>query len=49
MANFVRAAGATDANDYVVYDGNTCALLHDADGNGVGDAEQIAVLGKNLA
>jgi Ca2+-binding RTX toxin-like protein len=47
-ANFKLGAAAADANDYVVYNSGTGALLYDADGNGAGAATQIAVLGVNL-
>ncbi|MDD5321500.1 MAG: hypothetical protein PHD43_12960 [Methylococcales bacterium] len=47
--NFKTGAIAADANDYVIYNRNTDALLYDADGSGAGAAMQIAVLGINLA
>ncbi|TAN68107.1 MAG: hypothetical protein EPN17_09690 [Methylobacter sp.] len=46
---FVKAAAAHDANDYIIYNPASGALLYDADGNGARDAVQIAVLGTNLA
>ncbi len=47
--NFVIAATAADSNDYLVYNKANGALFYDADGNGTGDAVQIALLGTNLA
>lgn len=45
-ANFVTGAGATagDANDFLIFDTTTKMLSYDADGNGAGDAVNIAVL-----
>ena len=48
-ANFVKVGAPHDLNDYVVYNATTGALSYDADGNGVGAAQQIALLGGNLA
>ena len=48
-ANFVKATAAHDLNDYLVYNPATGALSYDADGNGAGAAQQIALLGVNLA
>jgi Ca2+-binding RTX toxin-like protein len=48
-SEFVKAAAAADANDYVIYNPKTGYLSYDADGNGAGLAEQVALLGKNLA
>jgi Ca2+-binding RTX toxin-like protein len=48
-SEFVKAATAADANDYVIYSPTTGYLSYDADGNGAGLAEQVALLGKNLA
>ena len=48
-ANFVKAGAAHDLNDYLVYNPATGALSYDADGGGVGAAQQIALLGVNLA
>jgi Ca2+-binding RTX toxin-like protein len=47
----IASGGATDANDYVVYNKSTGVLFYDASGgtNGPGDAVQIAVLGPGLA
>lgn len=42
--NFVSGASAQDADDYILYDSTTHALSYDADGNGSGAAQQIAVL-----
>lgn len=47
-ANFRIGTAAIDANDYVIYNSTTGALFYDADGNGVGVATQIALLGMNL-
>ncbi|WP_140396843.1 calcium-binding protein [Crenothrix polyspora] len=49
VANFKIGTTAADANDYVIYTSSTGALSYDADGNGVGAAVQIAILGTNLA
>ena len=48
-ASFVKGAAAVDLNDYVIYNATTGALSYDADGNGTGAAQQIALLGVNLA
>lgn len=40
---------AADADDYVIYNNVTGKLYYDADGSGAGAAQQIAVLGVNLA
>jgi Ca2+-binding RTX toxin-like protein len=37
-----------DANDYVVYNNTTGALLYDADGSGATAAIQIATIGVGL-
>ena len=42
-------AGATDANDFILYNTDTGALYYDADGNGAGVQLQIAVLASGLA
>ena len=49
MITSTQGAAAADANDYLIYDNGTGALLYDADGNGAGAATQIALLGSNLA
>ncbi|WP_256329425.1 hypothetical protein [Nitrosomonas sp. Nm33] len=38
-----------DANDFVIYNNTTGALLYDADGSGAGIAVQIATIGVGLA
>jgi Ca2+-binding RTX toxin-like protein len=48
IANFKVASTAADANDFIVYNKTTGALFYDADGNGLGTAIQVAVLGINL-
>ncbi|SDY83443.1 calcium-binding protein [Nitrosomonas sp. Nm33] len=40
---------AVDANDFIVYNNTTGALLYDADGSGAGAAVQIATIGVGLA
>jgi hypothetical protein len=42
---FVRGAGATahDANDHVLYDTATGVLSYDADGNGAGAPDALAI------
>ncbi|MFI3154630.1 MAG: choice-of-anchor L domain-containing protein [Methylococcaceae bacterium] len=40
--------GATDANDFLIYDSSTGSLSYDADGNGSGEAVQVAIIGANL-
>jgi len=47
--HFVIAASAADSDDYLIYHKVTGALFYDADGNGAGEAVQIATLGVNLA
>jgi Ca2+-binding RTX toxin-like protein len=47
--NFRTGPVAADANDYIIYNGDSGALFYDADGNGDGAATQIAVLGSNPA
>ncbi|MDO7835251.1 calcium-binding protein [Sphingobium sp. HBC34] len=46
----IVTGGATDANDFLVYDRSTGALFYDANGsvNGLGDAVQFATLLPNL-
>lgn len=47
----IATGGATDANDYIVYNHTTGVLYYDANGstNGLADAVQLAVLAPNLA
>ncbi|WP_112663814.1 calcium-binding protein [Microvirga flavescens] len=45
---FWTGAAAHDADDRVIYNKKTGALLYDADGSGSGAAVQIATLSKNL-
>jgi Ca2+-binding RTX toxin-like protein len=46
---FAIGTAAQDANDHVIYDSTTGALLYDADGNGAGAAVQFAQLATGLA
>jgi uncharacterized delta-60 repeat protein len=48
-ANLKISTGASDANDFIVYNPSTGALFYDADGSGAGAAVQIATVGVNLA
>lgn len=45
---FRIGAQAMDANDFVIYNNTTGALLYDANGNGAGAAVQIATIGSGL-
>ncbi len=40
---------AVDANDHIIYNSTTGALIYDANGNGAGGAVQIAIIGTGLA
>ncbi len=48
-SQFVIGADALDANDFIIYNNATGALLYDADGNGISVAAQIATVGVGLA
>ena len=48
-AQFRVGTQALDANDFVIYNNVTGALLYDANGNGAGAAVQIATLSAGLA
>lgn len=46
---FVIGTQALDANDFIIYNDVTGALLYDADGSGGGAAVPIAIIGTGLA
>ncbi len=47
--NFFRVGSeAEDSNDYIIYNQETGSLSYDADGNGSGQAHEIANIGANL-
>ncbi|SOD19404.1 beta strand repeat-containing protein [Nitrosomonas ureae] len=48
-ARFRIGANALDANDNIIYNSITGALIYDANGNGAGAAVQIATIGVGLA
>jgi Ca2+-binding RTX toxin-like protein len=48
-SQFVIGTDALDANDFIVYNNATGALLYDVDGSGGGAAVQIATVGVGLA
>ncbi len=48
-SRFRIGANALDANDNVIYNSATGALIYDADGNGAGAAVQVATIGVGLA
>jgi len=48
-ARFRIGANALDANDNIIYNSATGALIYDANGNGAGAAVQIATIGVGLA
>lgn len=49
VGQFRIGATALDANDFVIYNNTTGALLYDADGNGAGAAVQVAAIGAGLS
>jgi Ca2+-binding RTX toxin-like protein len=48
-SSFVVGEEAKDANDYIIYNDGTGALLYDADGSGGGAAVQFAKIAANLS
>ncbi|MBA3755275.1 MAG: calcium-binding protein [Nitrosomonas sp.] len=49
FSQFRIGTQALDANDFIIYNNVTGALLYDANGNGAGAAVQIATIGVGLA
>ena len=47
-SQFIIGTQASDADDFIIYNNVTGALLYDANGNGVGAAVQIATIGVGL-
>ncbi len=47
-SQFKVGTQATDANDFIIYNKPTGALLYDVDGNGATNAIQIAIIGAGL-
>lgn len=48
-SEFVIGTQALDANDFIIYNSGTGAVLYDADGNGAGAAVQFATISGGLA
>jgi serralysin len=48
-AEFVSGSRAVTADQHIIYNSGTGALLYDADGSGQGGAIQFATLGRGLA
>ncbi|TXI19093.1 MAG: hypothetical protein E6Q62_05015 [Nitrosomonas sp.] len=48
-SKFKISTQAIDADDYIIYNNLTGALLYDADGSGTGAADQIAAIGIGLS
>ncbi|WP_297324079.1 calcium-binding protein [Nitrosomonas sp.] len=49
VSRFKIGTQATDADDYIIYNNLTGALLYDADGSGAGTAVQFAVVSSGLS
>jgi len=47
-SQFTLGIQALDNDDYLLYNQNTGALFYDADANGIGAAEKIALIGTNM-